>query len=191
MNTRLRMTAAALAGAAMLAAGSGVPAAAMASAPSARLAVSVSGLPRHPALTLGGAPLTFTVTVRNRTARVYRHIRPVVAIDHCACSANPIREAPLGWLQEFNPATGKWRTVQYDMIGGGTDFMMVVQQPQFSLAPGQARSFKFRVAFLPQSRQLIRYHSGPTGITVVVVPDPDPSFKTLASTDVPVWLLVR
>jgi hypothetical protein len=40
------------------------------------LTVTITGLSGRPALTLGGAPLQFTVNIRNTTKRKYRDVAP-------------------------------------------------------------------------------------------------------------------
>lgn len=179
----------ALAGAAVLTA----PASHASPATPGKLSVSISGLPRHPALALGGRSLTFVVTVRNGTRQVERGITPVVAMDHCSCVSTPVRMAPLGTLQELNRATGKWHTVTYDRIGGGMDYVMLYQVPPFTLAPGAAASFTFRVSLDRASAQPIKVHAGSMGLdaSVVRIPINWNSQVVLASAEDSVAVLTR
>lgn len=127
----------------------------------------ISGLPAHPSLAPGGAPLTFTVTLRNPGGQAFRDITPVVSLGHCACTGPPIEMAPAGTLQERDPASGTWRTVMYNPEGGGTDFLLVVQQPAIALPAGGSAAFTFRVAFSQHQRAKLR--PGSTAINVAVV----------------------
>jgi len=61
------------------------------------LTVTISGLPSHPALAVGRAPLHFTVTVRNATARTYRDITPLVSVGHCTGNNSPAAPPPDGY----------------------------------------------------------------------------------------------
>jgi hypothetical protein len=127
------------------------------------LSVTITGLPRHPALTLGGPAATFVVTVHNGTGQVQHAITPVVALDHCTCSSSPVEPAPAGTLQERDHWT--WRTVFYDTEGTGMDYLNIVQQPPFTLLPGASVSFTFRLAFKVQHEA----RRGQSGILVSVV----------------------
>ena len=133
------------------------------------LTVNISGLPSHPALALGRAPLQFTVTVRNATARTYRDITPLVSIGHCTCNNSPAAPAPDGTLAEFDPVTGNWRSVFYDPEGTGMDYILanVIQQPAFTLDAGATASFTFRMGFSAQ--QGLSLHAGQTAIDVTVL----------------------
>jgi hypothetical protein len=146
------------------------PASFAAPAKTGSVSVTVTGLPRHPALTLGGPAATFTVTVHNGTGQVQRSIAPVVAIDHCTCSHTPVEMGPAGLLQEFT--AGKWRTVQYDLEGTGMDYLAVVQQAPVTLAPGATDRFTYRLAFASTARQPLKLTAGETGILVQVVHEP-------------------
>jgi hypothetical protein len=156
-----------------------------------KLTASISGLPRNPALVLGGSSLTFTVTVHNGTRQVERSITPVVAIDHCSCEHTPVEMAPLGTLQELSG--GKWHTVAYDRIAGGMDYVMVHQVPPFTLRPGASERFTFRVSLLRASAQPIKVYPGSTGIDISVVRLPINwhSQVVLASTNDNVKVLTR
>lgn len=158
-----------------------------------QLTVSISGLPKHAAIALGGSPLTFVVTVRNETRQIERNITPVVAIDHCTCESTPVEMAPNGMLRELDNATGKWRPVFYDKVGGGMDYLGVIEQPPFTLKPGATARFTFRLWFAAKSRQLVKVHSGRTGILVSVVHIPLNwnKLRILASTETPVAVIVH
>jgi hypothetical protein len=129
--------------------------------------VVISGLPGKPTLTPGGPALTFTVTLHNVSGSAYRDITPVVSMGHCACTGGPIAMAPQGTLQERDPVTGSWHAVRYDPEGGGTDFLLVVQQPGISLPAGGSASFLFRVAFTRRQQRPLQ--AGTTAIDVSVV----------------------
>jgi hypothetical protein len=131
--------------------------------------VTITGLPDHPALALGGAPLQFTVNISNGTSRKYDDVTPVVAMAHCTCSSSPVSLAPAGTLQEFSLITGKWRTVKYDTVGSGMDYLNVVEQAPVALNPGATVSFTFRVAFRAAAQQPDQAHAGQTGLLVTVV----------------------
>jgi hypothetical protein len=139
---------------------------------SGTLSVTISGLPRHPALTLGGPAVSFTVTIRNGTTKVQRNVAPVVAIDHCTCSHTPVELGPAGTLQEFDQATGKWRTVTYDLEGTGMDYLGIVQQSPVTLAPGASDNFKYRLAFASNTKQPLKLTAGQTGILASLVREP-------------------
>jgi len=158
-----------------------------------KLTVSISGLPKHPGIVPGGAPLTFVVIVRNGTRLMARNITPVVAIDHCSCVSTPVELAPNGTLREFDSAIRKWRPVFYDRVGTGLDYLLLVQQRPFSLAPGASARFTFRFWLAGRSRQLIKVHSGRTGILVSVVRVPVNLSRSpvLTSTETPVAVIVR
>jgi hypothetical protein len=150
------------------------------------LSVTITGLPRHPALVLGGPAATFVVTVHNGTGQVQHDITPVVALDHCTCSASPVEPAPAGTLQERDHWT--WRTVPYDIEGTGMDYLDIVQQPTFTLRPGASASFTFRLAFKAQHEA----RQGQSGILVSVVRVPvnlSRGNPVLASDDVPVTVI--
>ena len=134
------------------------------------VSVTITGLPRHPSLTLGGSAATLVVTVHNGTGQVQRHIAPVVAIDHCSCSHTPVEMGPAGTLREFT--AGKWRTVTYDLEGLGMDYLSVIQQAPVTLAPGASDHFMFRLAFASEAKQPIKLTAGRTGILVQVVREP-------------------
>ena len=143
------------------------PTAAPAPSGSGALTVSITGLPAQPSLSLGGAPLRFTVNVRNGTSSAYHNITPVVWLDQCSCNSSPVPGAPTGTLQEQDPTTGQWHSVFYDTLGGGMDYLNVTQQPAFSLPSGATAIFTFRVAFgPPQSGS--NFHNGQTAIAVTV-----------------------
>jgi len=195
----LRRVVTAVAGVACVAAAAGAAAApASYAAPAAsragKLTVTISGLHRHPVVALGGAPLTFVVTVRNGTRQVERNITPVVAIDHCGCTHTPVEMAPVGTLRELDRASGKWHTVFYDRVGTGMDYLTVVQQHPFTLGPGRSASFVFRLSFASQKHQPVRvFPGGRSGILVSVVREPVNLSKSpvLASVDDQVAVSVR
>lgn len=130
-----------------------------------RLTVTITGLPANPALALGGAPLQFTVTVSNGTNQTYSDIAPIVALGHCTCNDSPMPVAPNGTLQQLS-AAGSWRTFFLDHIGGGTDFLNVLQQEPFTLAPGTSRGFTFRISLAAGQ---MGFHAGTTSITVTMI----------------------
>jgi len=131
--------------------------------------VSITGLSGRPTLTPGGTPLVFTVNIRNRSKRKYRDIAPVIAIGHCTCVSTSLQRAPAGQLQEFSLVTGKWRTVYYDPVGTGKDYLNVIEQAPLTINPGATVSFTFRLTFDAASRQPHTVHAGQTGLLVSVV----------------------
>ncbi|HYZ57508.1 MAG TPA: hypothetical protein VE733_28960 [Streptosporangiaceae bacterium] len=135
--------------------------------PGGALAVSITGLPTQPVLSLGGAPLEFTVSLHNSTTGTYDNITPVVSLAHCTCNSSPVEMAPGGTMQERDPVTGDWRSVFYDAEGTGTDFLNVTEQPGFTLRPGGTASFVFRIALYPRKQQP-SIHDGQTAIDVTV-----------------------
>ena len=137
------------------------------------LTVTISGLPSHPTLAFGGAPLEFTVTLRNATDQSYRDITPLVSIGHSTASTSPARMAPAGTLAELDRASGSWRPVVYDREGTGMDYIMadIVQQPAFTLGPGQSASFRFRIAFSAgQGPMWLPKGQTPVNVTLIRVP---------------------
>lgn len=148
-----------------------VPASRSRSATSSRsgLTVSITGLPNRPTLAPGGPALVFTVNVRNGTSLTYRDIAPVVALAHCTCVSTAAQPAPAGTLQEYSLATGKWRTVSYDRVGTGMDYLNVIQQTPLTLRPGATLSFTFRVRLRVVAHQPVAVHVGQTGLLVTVV----------------------
>jgi hypothetical protein len=133
------------------------------------LTVSITGLPSRPALAPGGQALEFTVNIRNGTRRTYNDITPVVALEHCTCVSTAAQPAPKGTLQEYSLATGKWRTVSYDRVGTGMDYLNVIEQAPLTLRPGATLSFTFRVRLVAATRQPLAVHAGRTGLLVTVV----------------------
>jgi hypothetical protein len=133
------------------------------------LTVSITGMPSRPVLAPGGPALEFTVDIRNGTRRAYRDITPVVAIGHCTCVSTAMGRAPAGTLQEYSLITGKWRTVYYNTVGTGTDYLNVVEQAPLTLNPGATLSFTFRVKLDDAARQSHAVHAGQTGLLVTVV----------------------
>lgn len=159
---------------------------------SGSLTVTITGLPGHPALAPGGAPLQFTVTLRNATDHTYRNITPLVSIGHCTCNSSPAEMAPFGTLAERDPATGNWRPVFYDAEGTGMDYILgnIVQQPAFTLRPAATASFTFRVGFTAKQRTSL--HGGQTAINVTVVQLPGRTWiGNLPAASVPVIFLTR
>jgi hypothetical protein len=136
-----------------------------------RLTVAISGVAADPALTFGGQPLTFTVTLQNGSGSTYRDIGPLVSIGHCTCSTSPAALAPRGTLAELDSSTGNWHPVAYVTEGTGTDYLLAEpQQPPFTLAPGATASFTFKLAFAPLADQrpsVVR--AGQTGVAVDIV----------------------
>lgn len=139
-------------------------------APSGYLTVTIGGLPSHPALVFGGAPLRFTVTLRNATNDPYRNIIPLVSIGHSTANTGPVSIGPAGTLAELDAATGTWRPVFYDREGTGTDWYMgnIVQQPAITLNPGRSVSFTFEISFSADQGPMWR-PSGQTPIDVTVI----------------------
>ena len=152
----------------------------------APVAVVISGLPGRPALTPGGPALTFMVTLRNQGSRAYHDVTPVVSMGHCACTGSPNALAPEGTLQERDPATGSWRTVRYNPEGGGTDFLLVVQQPGITLPAGGSASFTFRVAFTRQQRETLKAGTTAIDVSVVQLPGHTPVGAPVPNASVPV-----
>jgi hypothetical protein len=133
------------------------------------LTVTITGLSGRPALTLGGAPLQFTVNIRNTTKRKYRDVAPVVAIARCTCTSS--QAAPAGTLQEFSLVTGKWRTLTYDTVDT-TDYLNVVQQSPLTLNPGGIASFTFRIEFGDSAQQSSSVNAGQTALVATLVQHP-------------------
>jgi hypothetical protein len=135
------------------------------------LTVTVGGLPSSPALTFGGPPMEFSVTLRNGTNHTYSDITPLVSIGHCTCSTSPARMAPMGTLAELDPATGSWHPVFYDRESTGMDYIMgdIVQQPPFALGPGATARFTFRIGLSANQGTMMWLNSGQTAINVTVI----------------------
>jgi hypothetical protein len=133
----------------------------------APIALSITRLPARRQLFPGGRALTFTVGLRNTSARAYRDITLVVSLGHCACTNTPLSLAPAGTLLERDPAGGMWHSVSYAREGRGTDFLRAAQQPGFSLRPGAAASFMFRLAF--RAHQPPRFQAGASAIDISLV----------------------
>ncbi|MGE5135795.1 MAG: hypothetical protein ACM32E_23155 [Gemmatimonadota bacterium] len=150
------------------------------------VAVVISGLPGQPALTPGGPALTFMVTLQNHSGTAYHDVTPVVSMGHCTCTGTPIALAPEGTLAERDPATGNWRRVRYNPEGGGTDFLLVVQQPGISLPAGGSASFTFRVSFTRQQRETLKPGTTAIDVTVVQLPGHTPVGAPVPSATVPV-----
>ena len=150
------------------------------------VAVVISGLPGQPALTPGGPALTFTVTLRNQRSTGYHDVTPVVSMGHCGCTGTPIALAPEGTLQERDQATGHWRTVRYNPEGGGTDFLLVVQQPGISLPAGGSASFTFRVAFTRHQQETLKAGTTAIDVSVVQLPGHTPIGAPVPNASVPV-----
>jgi hypothetical protein len=132
------------------------------------LTVSFSGLPASPSLSYGAAPLQFDVTVTNETSGSYSNITIVVSLGHCTCVHSPVEEAPQGAMQTQNGATGQWQSVFYDAEATGMDYLNVTQVPGFTLSPGAARVFAFRLAFSPLPQQGSGYGAGQMAIDATV-----------------------
>ncbi len=150
------------------------------------VSVVISGLPGKPTLTPGGPALTFTVTLRTVSGSPYHDVTPVVSKGHCACTGSPIALAPTGTLQERDPATRGWRTVRYNPEGGGTDFLLVVQQPGISLPAGGSASFTFRVAFTRHQQQKLKAGTTAIDVSVVQLPGHSPVGQQVPTGSVPV-----
>jgi hypothetical protein len=108
------------------------------------------------------------VNIRNSSKHKYRDITPVVAIEHCTWVSTALQRAPAGRLQEYSLITGGWRTVYYDTIGTGKDYLNVVEQSPLTINPGATVSFTFQVAFDP---------SGPAGARRPRRPDRPPGVR--------------
>lgn len=162
------------------------PTGAAASGTAGGVAVTISGIPAQAVMSPGGPPLTFTVTLRNEGASAYRDVTPVVSMGHCGCTGPPVAMAPAGTLLERDPATGNWRSVSYNAEGGGTDFLLTIQQPGITLAAGATAGFTFRVAF--SSHQPGKLHPGSTAIDVSVVqlPQHNPLGQQVPTASVPI-----
>ncbi len=150
--------------------------------------VIIAGLPTRPVLAPGGAPLTFTVTLQNPGTRVFRGITPVVSMGHCACTGGPVALAPQGSLQQQDPATGRWHSVRYNPEGGGTDFLLVVQQPGITLAARSSVSFTFRVRFSRHQQRPLRGGATAIDVSVVQLPAHAP-LGTVPTVSIPVQVL--
>jgi|SRR5271165_5399613 len=67
------------------------------------------------------------------------------------------------------PITGQWRTVSYDRVGTGMDYLNVIEQAPLTLHPGATLSFTFRVRLRIAAHQPLAVHAGQTGLLVTVV----------------------
>jgi hypothetical protein len=147
-----------------------------------QLRVSVTGLPAAPSLSPGGAPIQFTVVVSNGTAGTLSGITPIVYLDHCTCVHEPIPLAPDGSLQ-LRQANGSWKTVVYDSVGGGTDYLSANQVGPQTLRPGANVSFTFRLSFT--AKQTAPVSAGTTSLDVAVVTLSNHTPISGASTQIP------
>jgi hypothetical protein len=147
--------------------------------------MTVTGLPSNPSLTLGGAPLEFTVTLRNNSTAPYVNIAPHIAMDHCSCSSYSVAMAPDGSLELRQP-DGSWRSVQYIAIGGGEDFFHVKQLDGITLKPGASASFTYRLS-LKTPTPPTHYSNGTSTIQIDVVTVPQADFPgVIPPTKIPV-----
>ncbi|MGA5495202.1 hypothetical protein ACPCSP_12635 [Streptomyces cinereoruber] len=91
-------------------------------AKTARLTVDITGLPASPRFVPGGAPVEFTVTMRNSGDTDYPLIAPVVRFDQYDGGLAPLGSVA-GRLERFDPATGNWRPVFLPQASG-MDFLL-------------------------------------------------------------------
>lgn len=91
-------------------------------ADTARLTVDIDGLPASPRLVSGGAPVEFTVTLRNSGDTEYPFIAPVVRFDQYDGGLAPLGSIA-GRLERFDPATDAWQAAPLPQASG-MDFLL-------------------------------------------------------------------
>jgi hypothetical protein len=134
------------------------------------LTASITGLPASPSLGYGDPPLEFNVTLTNGTSSTYQNIGVVVSVGHCGCTS-PVtgaEMAPVGTMQEQDPATGQWSSVPYIREGTGMDYLGGTLG-SITLSPGATQSYALRIAFNPLAQQGANWTAGQTSIDVTVV----------------------
>ncbi|MEV4944317.1 hypothetical protein [Streptomyces sp. NPDC053755] len=86
-------------------------------ADSARLTVEIDDLPASPRLVSGGAPVEFTVTLRNSGDTDFPLIAPVVRFDQYDGGLAPLGSVA-GRLERFDPSTHAWRPAPLPQASG-------------------------------------------------------------------------
>ncbi|EDY47391.1 hypothetical protein SSCG_00419 [Streptomyces clavuligerus] len=112
-------------------------------AKTARLTVDITGLPASPRLVPGGAPLKFTVTMRNTGATDHPLIAPVVRFDQYDGGLAPLGSVA-GRLERFDPATGSWQPVFLPQASG-MDFLLAATGGA-PLPKGATTTIRYRVS---------------------------------------------
>ncbi|MEV4425972.1 hypothetical protein ACN9M0_17035 [Streptomyces sp. R-07] len=112
-------------------------------AKTARLAVDITGLPSSPRFVPGGAPVEFTVTMRNTGDTDYPLIAPVVRFDQYDGGLAPLGSVA-GRLERLDPATGSWQPVFLPQASG-MDFLLAATGGA-PLPKGATTTVRYRVA---------------------------------------------
>ncbi|MFE0645136.1 hypothetical protein ACFW2Y_26525 [Streptomyces sp. NPDC058877] len=109
----------------------------------ARLTVDITGMPASPRFVPGGAPVEFTVTMRNSGDTDYPLIAPVVRFDQYDGGLAPLGSVA-GRLERLDPATGGWQPVFLPQASG-MDFLLAASGGA-PLPKGATTTIRYRVA---------------------------------------------
>ncbi|MFJ5933315.1 hypothetical protein [Streptomyces sp. NPDC093071] len=144
-------------------------------ADTARLTVGITGLPASPRLVPGGAPVEFTVTLRNTGNADHPLIAPVVRFDQYDGGLAPLGSVA-GRLERFDPATGAWREAPLPQAAG-MDFLLVATGGA-PLPRGATTTIRYRVSLAPGLR------AGRTELQAYAVSQPSNQQAGKAATEV-------
>ena len=130
----------------------------------ARISVALSGIPSG--TVKPGAPATeVDVTLCNDSPVDYHKVGVVVVLTRCSCAITPIG-LPEGTGERFDPATGRWVTMEHPVITTGMDYLGGFDDVQ-DLPKGKAVTLRYRVSL---DASMI---DGKGGVeATAVVPDP-------------------
>ena len=109
----------------------------------ARISVALSGIPSG--TVKPGAPATeVDVTLCNDSPVDYHKVGVVVVLTRCSCAITPIG-LPEGTGERFDPATGRWVTMEHPVITTGMDYLGGFDDVQ-DLPKGKAVTLRYRVS---------------------------------------------